>query len=195
MSASIRTLVTALAAVVLAGVAVSAVPAATGLDAAERATLLSMREEEKLAHDVYVALGAKTGLQVFTRIAASEAKHEQAVERMLAAYGIADPTDGYAVGAFPSQRFQTLYDDLVAKGSASTGAALAVGVQIERLDIADLQAAIGETDEAMLDRVYANLRSASQQHLRAFQAAQTGQSAGQPGTGSRARGGGPWWAS
>ncbi|MFO7572609.1 MAG: DUF2202 domain-containing protein [Gaiellaceae bacterium] len=174
MSASIRTLVTALAAVVLAGVAVSAVPAAAGLDAAERTTLLSMREEEKLAHDVYVALGAKTGPQVFTRIAASERRHEQAVERVLATYGIADPTDGYAVGSFPSTRFQQLYDELVANGSASQAAALAVGVQIERLDIVDLAAAIRQTDEAMLDRVYGNLRSASQQHLAAFQSAQSG---------------------
>lgn len=189
MSASIRTLVTALAAVVLAGVAVSAVPAATGLDAAERATLLSMREEEKLAHDVYVALGAKTGLQVFTRIAASERRHEQAVERVLATYGVADPTDRYAVGAFPSTRFQQLYDELVVRGSASQAAALAVGVQIERLDIADLAAAIRQTDEAMLDRLYGNLRSASQQHLAAFQSAQSGTV-----TGGRGGGSGPWWA-
>jgi hypothetical protein len=190
MSASARTLVTALAAVVLAGVAVSAVPAAAGLDATERATLLSMREEEKLAHDVYLALGAKTGLQVFARIAASERRHEQAVERMLGVYAIADPTDGYAVGAFPSERFQQLYDELVAKGRSSQSAALAVGVRIERLDIADLAVAIRQTDEAMLDRVYGNLRSASQQHLAAFQAAQSGTAAGGRGGGS-----GPWWAS
>jgi hypothetical protein len=193
MSASIRTLVTALAAVVLAGVAVSAVPAATGLDASERATLLAMREEEKLAHDVYVALGAQTGLQVFTRIAASERRHGLAVERALAAYGVADPTDGFGVGAFPSQRFQQLHDELVARGSASQAAALAVGVQIERLDVSDLAAAISQTDEAMLDRVYGNLRSASQQHLRAFTTQQAGATTAPP-AGAGVRGGGPWWA-
>jgi hypothetical protein len=197
MSASIRILVTSLVAVVLAGLAVTAAPAATGLDATERATLLSMREEEKLAHDVYVALASKTGLDVFTRIAASETRHELAVERALAAYGVADPTDGYAVGAFPSRRFQQLYDQLVAQGSASRTAALSVGVQIERLDVADLAAAIQQTDEAMLDRIYGNLRSASQKHLQAFQAELTGGSSIQPGTGpgaGKAGGRGPWWA-
>lgn len=197
MSASTRILVTSLVAVVLAGLAVTAVPASTGLDATERATLLAMREEEKLAHDVYVALAAKTGLGVFTRIAASESRHEQAVERALAAYGIVDPTDGYAVGAFPSQRFQQLYDQLVAQGSTSRTAALNVGVQIERLDIADLAAAIQQTDETLLDRVYANLRTASQKHLQAFQTELAGGSSIQQGTGpgaGKAGGRGPWWA-
>jgi hypothetical protein len=192
MIASIRTLTVALAALVVAGVAVAAAPAATGLGAAERATLLSMREEEKLAHDVYVALAAETGLPIFTRIAASETRHEQAVERALAAYGVADPTDGYAVGAFPSQRFQELYDDLVARGSRSAAAALAVGVRIERLDIADLRAAIEQTDESRLDRVYANLLAGSQQHLRAFQAASTGDVAGPPAAEASAWGGPRW---
>ena len=50
----------ALAALVSATAAAApAAPAAQNLDSRERATLLSMREEEKLAHDVYVAL-AKT---------------------------------------------------------------------------------------------------------------------------------------
>ncbi len=178
MLTATRTLVAALAALVVAGVAATAVPAASGLDAVERATLLSMREEEKLAHDVYLALAAETGAQIFTRIAASEARHEQAVERALAAYGVADPTDGLAAGVFPSPRFQELYDGLVAQGSASRAAALAVGVRIETLDIADLKAAIGQTDEPMLDRVYGNLLTASQQHLRAFEAEQSGTSAG-----------------
>lgn len=197
MSASTRILATSLVAVVLAGLAVTVASASTGLDATERATLLAMREEEKLAHDVYVALAATTGLGVFTRIAASETRHEQAVERALAAYGIADPTDGYAVGAFPSTRFQQLYDQLVAQGSTSRTAALNVGVQIERLDVADLAAAIQQTDEALLDRVYANLRAASQKHLQAFQAELAGGSSIQPGTGpgvGKAAGRGPWWA-
>lgn len=86
-----------------------------------------MREEEKLAHDVYVALGAKTGLRIFANIAGAESRHERAVERALTAYGIADTTDGYGVGRFPTPATQRLYDSLVARGSASTVAALKVG--------------------------------------------------------------------
>ena len=43
-------------------------------------TLQWMAEEEKLAHDVYVALDEKFGGVVFERIAASEAKHLKAIQ-------------------------------------------------------------------------------------------------------------------
>ena len=150
--------------------------ATTGLDARERATLLSMREEEKLAHDVYVALAKTSGDARFTNIAASELRHEQALERQLALFGIADPTDGLGVGVFATEAFQRLYEQLVAKGSVSTAAALAVGVEIERLDIADLARAIAETDEPSLDRAYAALKAGSTNHLAAF--TRTGTAAG-----------------
>lgn len=42
------------------------------LNAAEIEGLLFMREEEKLAHDVYLALYAKWGLPIFQNIAQSE---------------------------------------------------------------------------------------------------------------------------
>ena len=47
------------------------------LTESQLATLKSMAEEEKLAHDVYVALDEKFGGVVFERIAASEAKAPQ----------------------------------------------------------------------------------------------------------------------
>jgi hypothetical protein len=136
---------------------------------AETATLLHMVEEEKLAHDVYVALADDTGLRIFDRIAASEAKHTDAVRALLDARDIDDPTVGAAVGEFTNPAFDELYVDLVAEGSASVDAALQVGVQIEELDIADLKAAIAETDQADIDTVYGNLLTASGHHLTAFE--------------------------
>jgi hypothetical protein len=153
------------AAGVLAASATAATPA---LDSTERATLLSLREEEKLAHDVYVALARTSADDVFLKIAAAETRHARALERMLARYGIADPTDGLAEGVFATAAFQRAYNDLVARGSASAAAAYAVGQTIEREDIAALTAAIAGTDEPALDRVYSNLRAASQRHLAAF---------------------------
>lgn len=136
---------------------------------AETATLLHMVEEEKLAHDVYVALGDDTGLGIFDRIAASETKHTDAVRALLDARDIDDPTAGAAVGEFTDPAFDELYADLVAEGSASVDAALQVGVQIEELDIADLKAAIAETDQADIDTVYGHLLTASGHHLTAFE--------------------------
>jgi len=45
----------------------------------EKNSLLQMREEEKLAHDVYMALYEKWGKQIFSNIAASEETHTNAV--------------------------------------------------------------------------------------------------------------------
>lgn len=136
---------------------------------AETATLLHMVEEEKLAHDVYVALADETGLQVFDRIAVSEARHTDAVRALLDARGIDDPTAGAAAGEFTDPAFDQLYADLVAQGAVSTDDALQVGVQIEQLDIADLKVAIAETDQADIDTVYGNLLTASGHHLTAFE--------------------------
>ncbi len=200
MRTGLRTLAVGLVLVTAVTVGASVATAATSLSESERATLLSMREEEKLAHDVYVALAAKTGEQALLRIAASESRHERAMERMLAVYGIADPTDGYAAGTFPTAATQKLYDDLVAKGSASRAAAIGVGVTIEKLDIADLEKAIAATDEALLDRVYGSLLAGSTRHLKAFEGnlaavavgcapgTQAGKAQGRSGNGARMRG-------
>ena len=167
MRTGLRTLALGLVLVVAVAVGASIAAAAGPLDTTERTTLLSMREEEKLAHDVYVALAAKTGEQAFLKIAAAEERHGAALERMLELYAIADPTDGYAVGTFPTM--QKLYDDLVAKGSASRAAAVQVGISIETMDIADLETAIAQTDEAQLDRAYGSLLAGSQRHLQSFE--------------------------
>ena len=55
---------------------VDALPKAT-LTATETAGLLRMREEEKLVHDVYVALNDKWHLQVFTNISSAEQTHRR----------------------------------------------------------------------------------------------------------------------
>lgn len=134
----------------------------------ERASLLFMREEEKLAHDVYVTLYDQWGLRVFSNITASEQKHTDAVAALLSAFGLADPTIGNGVGEFTNPDLQALYDELVAQGSVSVTEALKVGVAIEELDIADLEQRIAETDNADIQRVYSNLLAGSTNHLRAF---------------------------
>lgn len=134
----------------------------------ESAALLFMREEEKLAHDVYVTLYDQWGLRVFSNIAASEQKHTDAVAALLDAYGLEDPTIGNGVGEFTDPAFQALYDELVAQGSISAAEALKVGVAIEELDIADLEQRIAETDNADIQLLYSNLLAGSENHLRAF---------------------------
>ncbi len=143
-------------------------PASGTLTTAQRTTLAGMAEEEKLAHDVYVTLAAATGDRRFTRIAASEAQHLSAVRTLLARYGIADPTAGKADGQFTSTTMASLYGTLVVQGKGSLSAALAVGVKIEKMDIADLATAGSGVTAPDVLKVYASLSAGSQNHLRAF---------------------------
>jgi hypothetical protein len=132
------------------------------------ADLQFMREEEKLARDVYLTLDEAWNLQVFTNIAQSEQKHMDAVLTLLDRYGIDDPAAGNGVGAFTDPELQVLFDQLVVQGSESMEGALRVGAAIEEIDIADLMEATAQTNQTDILRVYESLQRGSENHLRAF---------------------------
>lgn len=138
------------------------------LSAGERAGLLLMREEEKLAHDVYQALYAHWQLPAFANISRSEAQHMQAMQTLLTRYGLADPVSNHPPGVFTNPQLQALYQQLVSEGKQSVQAALKVGAQIEDLDIADLERLTAQTDKADIRRVYGQLNRGSRNHLRSF---------------------------
>ena len=150
-------------------VAVSPAAAATSpLSADEIAGLKFMREEEKLAHDVYATFYQQYGLSIFNNIASSEATHMAAIKTLLDRYGIADPAAGKAVGVFADASLQALYNQLVAQGRQSLSAALKVGGAIEEIDILDLKERLAATTHSDIQQVYTSLLNASYNHLRAF---------------------------
>ncbi|MEZ4770802.1 MAG: DUF2202 domain-containing protein [Caldilineales bacterium] len=130
--------------------------------------LVFMREEEKVARDVYLTLGDLWGAQIFTNIARSEQSHMDAVYTLLDRYDIADPAAGSAIGEFTNPDLQALYDSLVALGSQSLQDALTVGALIEETDIADLIDELSAIEHADIQGVYENLENGSNNHLRAF---------------------------
>jgi hypothetical protein len=138
------------------------------LSVEEAAGLLYMREEEKLAHDVYMTLYEKWGLPIFQNIANSEQTHTEAVKSLLGRYGLEDPAAGNGVGVFTDPTLQSLYDQLVDTGDASLAAALGVGAAIEEIDILDLEVRLTQTDNRDITLVYDNLASGSRNHLRSF---------------------------
>jgi hypothetical protein len=138
------------------------------LSAEEEAGLLLMREEEKLARDVYLTLGELWQLPIFTNIAASEQTHMDAVLALLTRYGLTDPVAGMDVGEFATPEFQALFAELVALGSESLIGALTVGATIEEIDIVDLLEQLEIVTHRDLGRVYQNLERGSENHLRAF---------------------------
>lgn len=151
-----------------AATSTSAAPADSALTDDEIAGLLWMREEEQLAHDVYVALSDFWDLRIFENIAASETAHIDAVSGLLDQFDIDDLAAGNEPGEFTDPTLQDLYDRLVADGSASLDAALNVGALIEELDISDLQIRSAATDVSEIIAAYATLERGSRNHLRAF---------------------------
>ncbi len=146
------------------------------LSAEETASLLYMREEEKLARDVYNALYAAWGQTTFANIAASEQAHMDEVKLLLDRYGLTDPA--LTPASFSDPGLQALYDRLLAQGLISLSDALKVGAAIEEIDILDLQTRLAQTDNADIQQVYNNLMRGSYNHLNAFVSAlqaQTGE--------------------
>ncbi|MBN1322168.1 MAG: DUF2202 domain-containing protein [Thermoleophilia bacterium] len=134
----------------------------------EKEALLFMREEEKLARDVYTVLYAKWGEEAFENIARSESRHMESVRRLLDRYGLIDPVAVDAPGLFANSELQALYNELVSKGSRSLTEALEVGRTIETKDIQDLKDLLAISEHADVTRVVQNLLRGSEKHLAAF---------------------------
>lgn len=142
----------------------------TALTSTETSDLQYMREEEKLARDVYLTMHAQWGDQstVFSNIAASEESHTSTVNYLLDKFNVDDPVINDTIGVFTNQELQTLYNELVEKGNQSFIDALYVGALIEEKDMHDILAAIEDTDERAIILAYSNLLDGSKSHLRAF---------------------------
>jgi hypothetical protein len=138
------------------------------LSSAEQQSLQFMREEEKLARDVYIALGEKWNDRVFLNITQAEQRHMDAVGCLLTKYELSDPVGENGPGQFTNSTLQGLYDQLVGQGQESLEAALRVGATIEDLDINDLEESLTQVDNADIRQVYDNLMRGSRNHLRAF---------------------------
>lgn len=127
-----------------------------------------MREEEKLARDVYLVLYETWNANVFSNIAKSEQKHTNAIKTILDKYEIEDPVVNDEIGVFQNSDLQTLYNSLVEKGKVSLVEALKIGAAIEEIDILDLEKYLDEVDSEDITFVYNNLMRGSRNHLRAF---------------------------
>lgn len=129
--------------------------------------LVYMREEEKLARDVYITLFEIYGNNVFSNISNAEQQHMDQLLVLLLKYDIQDPSID-KVGEFHNQSLQQLYNDLIEQGSESETAALIVGATIEDLDIKDLDEFTLETTDPDIITVYNSLNCGSRNHMRAF---------------------------
>ena len=170
---------------------ISATSDDTGLDYNEKTHLYFMREEEKLARDVYQTLGTMyPDSAIFGNIDDSEQQHMTAVKAMIEKYGYEDPNTNDNVGAYTGEDFgwyfTEKYNQLVERASISELEALYVGALIEELDMMDINQCpqvIVETDNGINDvtecgkvytdnadiqRLYSSLLDGSDSHLEGY---------------------------
>ena len=142
-------------------------PDVVELTAEEEAGLLLMREEEKLARDVYLYLFDEYGNDIFKNISNAEQTHMDKVLDVLNQYGFEDNASTER-GVFNNPDLQALYDALIIQGDISLVDALTVGATIEDVDIYDLDRLSLETTNADILEIYEALNCGSRNHMRGF---------------------------
>ena len=140
----------------------------TALTEQEITDLKFLREEEKLAFDVYRYAYDKYALAIFNNISQSELSHTNAVLAILDMYSLEDPVGNNAQGVFVNEQLQQLYNDFISQVDKSEQEALYVGATIEDLDINDLANMELQTENDDLKTLYRNLVCGSRNHLRSF---------------------------
>ncbi len=133
----------------------------------EEEGLVFMREEEKLARDVYLHFYGIYADAIFQNIANSEEAHTNAVLKLLEGYEIDDPAMEEK-GEFSNQELAALYLSFTTEGEKGLVEALTVGATIEDLDIKDLKERLEINENEDVERVYENLLAGSENHMRAF---------------------------
>ena len=143
------------------------IPTLVPLTKEEIKDLNYLREEEKLARDVYLYAYEKYQMRIFSNISQSEQTHMNRVLDLLTEYGFSDPASSQQ-GVFTNPELQSLYNSLTAQVDISLVEALKVGATIEDLDIKDIDDFIANTTKPDLLNVYNNLVCGSKNHMRAF---------------------------
>lgn len=129
--------------------------------------ILLMREEEKLARDVYDYFANLYNSKIFYNISNSEQKHTDSVKNIIEKYNLEDPFINSA-GVFENEELQSIYNDLIEKGSNSYIDALKIGAMIEELDIKDIRDSLNYIDNEDIIFVFNNLEKGSINHLNSF---------------------------
>ncbi|MBE2228561.1 MAG: DUF2202 domain-containing protein [Ignavibacteria bacterium] len=127
-----------------------------------------MREEEKLARDVYSVMYTKYSIRPFRNIKVAEQTHMELMKELLAKNNIDDPVVSDETGSFTNSELKDLYTKLIDQGSLSLIDALKSGALIEETDIADLDKQLKVTENKDIKDTYDYLRYGSENHLRAF---------------------------
>jgi hypothetical protein len=140
------------------------------LSESEVEAILYLRESEKLARDVLLALDEQWDSEVLRRVAQAEDTHTEAIKALIDRYNLWDPSSVTWEGYYNNEELLALHRQFVRQGGRSAVDALVVGAQIQEISILDLREYRAETDDEDVQMVYENLLRASRNHLRVFAA-------------------------
>ncbi len=153
-----------------AGLSSSSIAQTTILTAEEKAGIAFMREEEKLARDVYDSMYSKWNTNPFGNIRQSERHHMSEMKKLISIYDLEDPVARMndKPGSFENSLLKKFYDELITRGSSSLSEAMKAGAFIEEIDLRDLKEQKAKTGNSAIIEVYDYLIMATENHLRAF---------------------------
>jgi hypothetical protein len=136
----------------------------------EKAAIISVVQEEKVAHDFYAAMYELHGLTPFRSISKSEGIHMDKARNLVNHFGIEDPNTDYydTPGKFKTHKFQVMYDDLVREGSYSIQDALIESAKFEELDIVDIEKLNSTVQNDYIKSTFESLVGISKNHLKAI---------------------------
>ena len=143
------------------------------LTATQAGDLAFVRDEERLALDLYTVFADEyPNSAIFSNIADAEQRHFDAVGGKIAKYCVLDPSAGMDPGEFVDHPghpdLQALYNILEPQGLASLEGALEAGVTVEETDIHDISGIVAKENPADIEQVYNHLLDGSYSHLAAF---------------------------
>ncbi|MGF1548499.1 MAG: DUF2202 domain-containing protein [Thiotrichales bacterium] len=136
---------------------------------AERAGVIFLREEEKLASDLLALAASRWGEPAFANAMAAEKTHSEAVRLLMARHAIYDPAAGKGAGIYEDRGLQTLFEALRARIELSLIDALLVAAEVTEISLMDIAShAANVSDNPDILHVYALMTTASRNHLRIF---------------------------
>lgn len=139
------------------------------LTISEKANILYLYEEEKLAHEIYTKMYEKWGANIFDTISKSEEQHMKSVENLIYKYEMDDTVVTNGPEVFTNEFIGGKYTELLDEGYIGLTSALEVGVDIEEMDIGDIDKMLTETEKLDITTVLTNLQNGSNNHLKAFE--------------------------
>jgi hypothetical protein len=141
--------------------------AVASLSSREKEGLIFIREEEKMARDLYTSLYEKDRLSIFSDLARSEQSHMDQARAIIDKYALAIPGKDEQ-GVFQNQTLQKIHDELLAKGLSSNQDALKAAATFEEISIMDLEKELNATHAEDVKAMYQGLLAGSQKHLRSY---------------------------